>query len=178
MANYVCIDPTIGVVPMTQTGTFATSAGVYPPFPFGIEVRAKDNQTGSGNLGGAVFRFCQGSDVGTSGLVVYISNNSAIKLGGGQPGAVGVAAGVMSATNQYGWVQIQGYVDYGRGTNVPLTAGNPLFVGTAAGFLVSGSVANSGIKNMVAAANYNTTNSLSMSLYLERPYCAYNTASN
>ena len=175
MANFVFAEPQLGIgpTPMSATYTFATSAGVYPSFPLGYEVRAEDPTLGAG-----IFVHAQGSDIGTAGLVVYLSNGTqAVKLGAASPYPVGVAAGALSATNVAGWVQIQGIKDDARGTNVSLTATNPLFIGTAAGFVVSGSVAGSRIQNMVCAANYNTTNSLSMSLYLDRPYVQFLTAS-
>lgn len=171
MANYVGIEPFV-LQAMTQTGTFATSAGVSPPYAFGLEVRASDKSLGAG-----IFRFCQGSDVGTSGLVVYISNNSAVKLAGNQNAPVGVAYGVMSATNQWGWVQVQGLCDQARGTNVAMTAGNPVYIGTAGGFLVSGAVSNSGIVNMAPWANYTSSQSLSFSLWMDRPQVVHNVSS-
>lgn len=171
MSNYIGIEPFV-LQPMTQTGTFATSAGVYPPYAFGLEVRASDKSYGAG-----IFRFCQGSDVGTSGLVVYISNNSAVKLAAAQLAPVGIAAGVMSATNQWGWVQVQGVCDYGRGTNVSLPATAALFVGTAGGFVVSGSVAGSRLQGMWLPASYTSSQSLSQTWELNRPYVQALTAS-
>lgn len=171
MSNYVVADPFIGApTPVSVTDTVAR-------WPLGLEVRAVDNGSGSAQIGGAVFRYCQGSDVGTSGLVVYIQNNSAVKLAAAQPFPVGVAAGVLDGTSKYGWVQVQGICDYGRGTNVALTSVNPVFIGTAGGFLVSGSVANSRIIGMVAGANYTSSQSLSMTLELNRPYVQNLTAS-
>ena len=175
MSNFVHI-PQFGGMPAPMSAT-----GTDQQFELGLEVWARDmGQTSpvstlaatatAPTLGGGLFRYVRGSDVGTAGLVVYISNDSAVKLGAAQNAPVGIAAGALSATNVFGWVQIQGKCDYARGTGVALTSGNPLYVGTAAGFVVSGSVAGSQIRNMSCYANYTSSQSLSMSLQLERPW--------
>lgn len=172
MANYKFIDQKYGNDTPTATATFATSAAVFPRWAFGQTAAATDP-----TLGYAEFVYAQGSDVGTSGLVVQLISNSAVKLAAGGPHLVGVAQGVLSATNQAGWVQVRGLCDNARGTNVSLPANAPLFVGTAGGFLVSGSVANSRIMGLVAPASYTSSQSLSMSLQLNYPFCQFNTAS-
>ena len=171
MANYVIADPFIGApAPASVTAT-----SQY--WPLGLECRAVDISSGASQLGGAVFRYCQGSDVGTAGLVVYIQSNQAIKLGATQNYPVGIAAGALSATNVYGWVQVQGLCDYMRGTNVSIGAASALYIGTAAGFVQSGSAAASRIYGMLPSASYTSSQSLSMSVELNRPYVGV-TASN
>lgn len=164
MSNYVIADPFIGApTPVSQTDSTQR-------WPINLEVRAIDVGSGTAQVGGGVFRYCQGSDVGTSGLVVYISNGSAVKLGALNQMPVGIAAGVLDATSKYGWVQVQGVCDYMRGTNVSIGTGIPLFIGTAAGFVVSGSVQGSRILGMVAPASYTSSQSLSMTVHLDRPF--------
>lgn len=168
VSNFRIVDPYIGLLgaPVSQTQS-------VPVAPLGYEAKGVDYGTrtdgvGAGNAG--IFRYCQGSDVGTAGLFVYVSNNSAIKLAAAQNAPVGIAAAALSATNVFGWVQVQGLCDYARGTNVALTSGNPLYVGTAGGFVVSGSVAGSQIRNASCYANYTSSQSLSMSVALDRPW--------
>jgi len=184
MANYLFADPFLGVpAPMSATYTFATSAGINPQWPLGMEVRAEDHPTETGSavrpsLGAGIFVHAQGSDVGTAGLLVYLKNNSAVKLAAGVNYPVGVACGVLSATNVAGWVQVAGIKDDCRGTNVSIPADVQVFVGTAGGFVVSGSVANSAIRGMVmGTASYTSSQSLSMTVQLNRPYVQFNTAS-
>ncbi len=168
ISNCRIVDPYIGLngAPISQTAS-------APQAPLGYEAKYLDYGARTDGIGaglGGVVRYCQGSDVGTAGLVVYISNNSAVKLAAAQNAMVGIAAAPLSATNVYGWVAVQGQIDWARGTNVALTSGNPVYVGTAGGFVVSGSVAGSQIRNMSCWANYTSSQSLSMSMALDRPW--------
>jgi hypothetical protein len=126
--SYVPCDNVGGAPAYSATGTFATSAGVYPPLPFGQEVRFKDVQTGSGNAGGAVAVFVQGNNVSSAGQFVQIINNSAVLLTNGNSASyfpIGIAGGAMTATNVWGWVGIEGKFDNGAYTNVQAASAAP-----------------------------------------------------
>ena len=122
----------IGVIPVTQTGTFNSVNA--PPFPFGQTLFARDFQTGSAQpFGAAAFVMCKGSDVTQAGRFVHIQGNTAILLNENNSASkfpVGVAAGALSASNVYGFVQVAGLCDYAQVTNSSIAAGVPLYVHT------------------------------------------------
>src|SRR5512139_870888 len=161
MSDYVIADPIIAPGPTSATHT-------TPQFPIGAEVRAID-RAGATSGGGAFgeFVYCRGSDVGSVGAFVQIQNGSAVMLAAANSAcnfAVGVAAGLLSATNVYGWVQVQGRVDYARGTNVAMTAGVPRYIcaGTA-GIVLSNAVAGNRIQGLVVPVNQTGTAAVSAS---------------
>lgn len=107
-ANYVIVDPFVGMGPVTATHSVAVC-------DLGVKVRAVDRQTGSSAVGAAEFVYCRGSNVASTGQFVQIVNHSAVILASGSSGVrwqVGVAPSLLSATNVYGWVQVQGHADY------------------------------------------------------------------
>jgi hypothetical protein len=72
----------------------------------------------------------------------------------GFPWPAGIAAGPLSATNVYGWVQVHGVCDYVLSTNEDHTKGNPLYVNAGtSGLFQSTPVAGQNVQgavNMVA----------------------------
>jgi hypothetical protein len=147
MSDYKIADPFIGAPSPVSL------ADTVQKWPVGLEVRAVDMATASNQLGGAVFVYCQGSNVSSAGQWVNIVNGSAVLMAAANSGSgypVGVAAGTLSATSNYGWVQIAGVCDYAKGTsgatNLALTAGSGAFIvaGTA-GFIQGVSIAGNRI---------------------------------
>ena len=116
-ANFKIIDPGIGNQPVTLTQTVSQ-------FPLGLEVQAVDMvsgsaATGSGNLGCARFVNCVGSAASgaSRGDLVFRFGNSIQKAGSASSGTnmdLGIAAGDVSNSNVYGWVQIGGICDYAK----------------------------------------------------------------
>jgi len=150
MANYVVIHP-LGQGPVTEThGT--------PKFPLGMEVVAFDRNRTAGNAAG-VFVYARGSNIASAGQFCHLVNGSAVLLASGNSASaypVGVCPTVLGATSQYGWVQIQGFVDYARGTNVAPVAGVPVhFCGTPG--IVLSNVNNNRIFGIVGNASVTAT---------------------
>lgn len=179
MSDYHIFNPVLGNPgPVTRTDS-------TPQFPIGIECDAFDRSAATSG-GGAAGRFvyCRGSDVGTIGAFVHIQNGSAVMLASANAQSnfpIGVAAGLLSATNAYGWVQVQGRVDYARGTNTGNTAGVPRYIGATAGILLSNAVAGQRVIGVVVPANQTSTAAVSASgVYdLFRPFIlgTFNSAS-
>lgn len=150
VSYYKAIEPNVAGVPISQTDTAAR-------FPLGAVVRAAYHGTATGTVsnlgGGAVFQYCQGSDVTTAGQFVQIQGNSAV-LAAAAAGAsyfpIGVAAGALSTTSVYGWVQIHGICDYVLTTNEDHSAGRPLYINAGtAGLVQSTPVAGQNIEGAV-----------------------------
>lgn len=137
-AVFVAVDPFIGVpAPASATGTNRL-------FPLGLEARFEDKQTGTAYKGAGKFVYAQGSNVTAAGQVVHLSNNSAVLLASANSASffpVGVAAGALSATNVYGWVQVQGICDYLLQSNSSCAAGVPLYMAATAGLVLSNTAA-------------------------------------
>lgn len=159
-ASYIVANPYVGApVPVTQTGTVAL-------FPLGLEVHAFDRQSGSTNLGAGKFVYVAGSDAG-QGNWVQIQGTRAVALAAANSASVfpiGVAAGALSGTGVYGWVQVQGIADYVKGTDTAPAAGgkNYICAGTTgilhtaavAGNLVVGAVAPNSAATSLSAGSY------------------------
>lgn len=168
-ASYV-----IGVPELGQASP-ASATGTVRLYPLGMEARGFDNQTGASsvNVGGGKFIYCQGSNVASVGQFVQISNNSAVLLAAANSTAffpVGVAAGNLSATNVFGWVQVQGICDYARGTNSSIGAGVNLYIcaGTA-GLLVTNVVAGNHVVGAVCPVSYTSSQSSNLTVQLMYP---------
>lgn len=167
-ASYVIVNSIGAVSPVSATETSKR-------FPLGVEMVAIDNQTGASsvNLGAGRFVYCQGSDVTALGQFVHISSNSAVQLAAANSTCewpVGVAAGNLSATNVFGWVQVQGLCDYARGTNSSIAAAQQLYVcaGTV-GLLVTNVVTGNRVQGVAAYASYTSSQSKSLSVQLNYP---------
>lgn len=161
VSYYKVIDPGVRGGPLSQTDT-VQKVGL------GAVVSAANYGTGTGtrsNLeGGGLFQYCRGSDVTTAGQFVQIQGNSAV-LAAAAAGAsyfpMGVAAGPLSATNVFGWVQIHGVCDFVLSTNEDHTKGNPLYINAGtAGLVQSTPVAGQNIEgavNLVAFSSSGAT---------------------
>jgi len=166
-AIFKIVEPTVGdLVPVTATGT-------VPLYPLGYIARAADLQTGTTNVGAGQFMYMKGNNVTAIGQMVALSNGSAVLAGTVNSlslNNVGFAAGNLSATSVYGWVQVQGFCDYALGTNQSIEAGKPLFVvaGTA-GLIGSAGVQGLRVVGAVASNSF-TSSQTSVSLYLNFPY--------
>jgi hypothetical protein len=170
------------------SGTFATSAGVYPPVAFGQERQFRDVQTAAAALGGAAAVFCQGSNVASAGQFVMISNNSAVLLDSGNSTCfwpIGIAGAPMTATNVYGWVGVQGVFDNGAFTNVVMAANNRIALASTAGQIGSVTALGSGIRGIAIPVSYTSTDGSiaavgyrALTVELARPFLIGVTASN
>jgi len=182
MSNYVIADPVVGAgMPASNTGTWATSAGVYPPVPFGYEVRAQDKQTGSANVGAGVFVMAQGSNVASVGQLVHLINNSAVLLDSANSASfypIGLAAGAMTATNVWGWVQVVGVADYVRMTNTSGAAGIRVCLGSTAGQFGTVTALGSRIQGLILPNSFTSSASASITMQINRPFVIGVTASN
>ncbi len=176
MSDYIVVDQRIGTPAITATQS-------SPMCSLGCETPAFDRAAAT-SLGGAagLFVYCRGSNVASAGQFVQIQDGSAVLLAAANSALafpIGVACAVLGATSVYGWVQIQGRVDYARGTNTGLTVGIPQYIcaGTA-GIVVSNSVAGNRIQGIEVPFTQTVT-SLSAGGYvydLQRPFVAGVTA--
>lgn len=170
MSNYVFIDNAIAAPgPVSATAT-------VQQYDLGLEARAVDRSSGksSVNMGGGVFIYCRGNNASSIGNWVMITNNSASLVGTVNSTAaapLGVAAGVLSATNVFGWVMVQGICDFVLGTNSSIPAGNSLFLAAGtAGVGVSNPVAGNRIVGAALGASYTSSQSMSQTVQLNRPF--------
>jgi len=112
MSDYRIIHPQLGAVPVSSTGT-------TPLLPLGHRAQAQDIQTGSTNLGCGQFLYVVGVATGASsaakGDLAMIKGDTVQQAGPARSASVlplGIAAGPLSGTNVYGWVQVRGLCDY------------------------------------------------------------------
>lgn len=164
MANFVIVDGLVGAPsPVSQTDN-------VQKWPLGFVARGVDNATGSTNCGGGQFIYVQGSNVSSAGQWCSIVNNSAVIATTPRPGPVGVAcADGLTATSVYGWVQVQGKLDYGRGTNSTISTNQALYLGSIVGVAHSASVDGGQVIGAVCASNYSTASSNSAWYFLQFP---------
>lgn len=177
--QYVPSEGRIGVPAYSATGTFATSAGVYPPCAFGEAVCFRDAQSGTGS-GGAVAVFCQGSNVTAAGQFVHIQNNSAVLLASANSASfypVGIAGGPMTATNVWGWVGVEGKFDNGAFTNSSFAADARVALASTAGQIGSVTALGSRIAGIILPNSYTSADSY-LTVQLARPFVIGITASN
>lgn len=173
MANFLVGDPTLGYQNVTATGTVPTAH-------VGDMVRAYDQASGSTNMGGAQFVYARGSNVTAIGQFVHISNGSAVLLASANSTVfwpIGVAAGNLSASNVFGWVQVQGKCDYATASNTAVAANAYIALGSTAGQV--GTVTALGSRIMgIAIPNSFTSSQTSLTVYLNFPTIIGVTASN
>lgn len=137
MSDFRIVHPQIGAVPVSSTGTDLL-------LPLGYQAQAFDLQTGSTNCGAGRFIYVVGVASNASspvkGDLVLLIGNTAQKAGSASIGSylpLGIAAGSISGTNVYGWVQVRGLCDYAKmenaSTNSYLAGGvaATAFVGSA-----------------------------------------------
>jgi hypothetical protein len=148
-----------------------------------MEVRAVDpgapSNSGTNSavpgVGAGVFQYVQGSNGASAGQFVYLNNNSAVLITAA-PGIssafpVGVQAGALTGTAQYGWVQRQGVVDYARCTNHSFAAGIAVWPGSTAGYVGSVSSAGGRIYGIYPpVSNHSSLSAGSMTFMLDRPF--------
>lgn len=167
MSKYMVVDPFIGnPTPVSATATSAQ-------FALGLMARAEDKLTGASSLyvGAGEFIYAQGSNVTAIGQFVMLSNNSAVLLASANSGSafpIGVAAGNLSASNVFGWVQVAGICDYARGTNSSIAAGVPLYLAATAGILNSVSALGSRVQGIVPTVSYTSSQSAALTVQLFR----------
>ena len=173
MSNFVGVDPIIGAAAASQTAT--SQGGIV-----GNYVDMVDNASGTTNFGGGQFVYCRGSNVTARGQFVHISNGSAVLLASGNSTVfwpIGVAAGALSATNVFGWVQVQGLCDYATASNTAIAANAYIALGSTAGQV--GTVTALGSRIMgIAVPNSFTSSQVSATVYLDFPKIIGVTASN
>jgi len=196
MSNFVIVNPGFGgAPPVTQTDQTNT---IYPNnglrFPIGATMLASDAgssaslvtaQGGTANnpgLGYARFVYVQGSNIGSSGMVAMIVPQTvpgtnvvyqaqACTAATNSQWPVGVAAAVLNATSQYGWVQIEGICDFVRFTNSSIAAGIPLYQGATAGILHSATADGSYYRGITPVQSYTSSQTVGV-CYLQNPSLA------
>lgn len=136
-------------------------------FPLGIPVKAVHT-----NGSFAEFVYAQGSNVASAGQFVHLFNGSAVLLASANSASyapIGVAAGALSATNAYGWVQVRGYVDYAKGTNSAVAANVAMYLGATAGQLASNVGIGSKVQGVFVPTSYTSSQSQSFTVLLNYP---------
>lgn len=154
-------------------------------FPLGLEVQGQRVATGSADtvpgFEVGVFKYVQGSNVVSAGQFCMISQGSAVLLAAANSASkfpVGVACAALTGTSNYGWVQVDGPVDYARGTNSAIAAGVPLYIAAgSAGYLVTNVVAGNQVVGAIAPVSYTSAQSQSLTVNLNRPHLVGLTAS-
>lgn len=172
-ATYVVLDPIIGQLAATATGTtpLAKVGGYYRGF---------DNGSGTTNMGAGQFVYARGSNVTAAGQFVHVSNGSAVLLASGNSNAwwpIGVAAGNLSATNVFGWVQVQGLCDYALVSNTSIATSAYICFGSTAGQVGSVTALGSRIAGIGIPTSF-TSSQTSVTCYLDFPKAIGLTGSN
>ena len=139
MASYKIVNPGMGWPAVTQTGTYATSTGVFPPLKFGQRVVAIDATFGRGD-----FVFVFGSNVTAGNIVQLTGASNGVRVAGSgtaSAGPVGFAPAAMSATNVWGFVQVGGIFD-SASHSAAAALGVAIKMGTVAGAINSRTASN------------------------------------
>lgn len=180
MSSYIIADPLIA-------GGVASATGTSQLAPLGYRARALDNATGgtSVNHGAAEFVYCRGSNVTAIGQFVHVSGGasggvSAVLLASGNSTVfwpIGVAAGNISATNVFGWVQVWGVCDYATASNTSVAANAYIALGSTAGQVGSVTALGSRINGIAVPVSF-TSSQTSLTVFLDNPKIIGVTASN
>jgi hypothetical protein len=179
-ANFQIVDPFLGAPgPASLTGTVRL-------FALGLTARGEDkNSTGSAFYCGAgEFVYAQGSNVASRGQFCQIVSNSAVLLASANSASfypIGLAAGALSATNVFGWVQIAGLADYATVSNTDVAANIRVAYGSTAGQVGSVTALGSRIQGINIPVSYGSARSASapnLTVQLQRPFQIGITASN
>ena len=137
MSDYKIVEPQIGAPsPASATAT-------VQQWPLGYVARGEDFATGSARLGDGLFQYCIGASAGqpqSRGQLVQIRGYSAALAGtvnrlSNFP--LGLAAGPISGSNVYGWVQVRGLADYAKASNHDIAVGASAFVGSTTGMIAT-----------------------------------------
>ena len=176
MSKYFIVDPIIGAQgPVSVTGTVKLH-------PLGYYARAEDKASGASsiNFGAGQFVYAQGSNVTAIGQFVQVSSNSAVLLASANSTCfwpIGVAAGNLSATNVFGWVQVQGICDYASVSNTSVAANAYIALGSTSGQVGSVTALGSRINGIAIPVSYTSSQS-NLTCYLDFPKLIGITASN
>lgn len=133
---YIFLDPKIGTLDTpAQTGTERR-------WPLGLEADAMDYPFGASSAPAlGKFVYCQGvATGGTAGALVQYAGFSASVMSAANSASrlpMGFAAGPLTGTAVYGWVQVAGIVTNAYGTNESFAAGIPLYLNATAGQICS-----------------------------------------
>lgn len=145
---YKFLDPKIGVVDAP------TVTGTTPLWNLGQEAWAADNAvygTASPPVMGK-FVYCVGAGTGgTAGALVQYAGHTASVMSAALSASrlpLGFAAGALTGTNVYGWVQVEGVVTNAKGTNADVAAGVPMYLHAGAGQIASAVVAGNQIQGV------------------------------
>lgn len=171
MSDFKIVEPQMGAPsPVSLTATSAQ-------WPLGYIAKGEDFQTGTARIGDGLFQYVIGDTAGapqSRGQAVMIRGNSVLLAGTVNKASnlpLGIAAGPVSASNVYGWVQVQGYCDYARGTNANTSVGASAFVGSTTGQLASTQgAAGQRIWGVHFPVQVTADNSLSVTCYLNFPH--------
>jgi len=179
MSSYVIVDAIIGGAPVSRIDT-------TPLVPTGYLAHAIDNATvkSSVNVGAGMFVYARGSNATTNGQFVHLSGGlggvSAVLLASANSTVfwpIGVCAGALTGTGQFGWVQVQGLCDYATASNTSVAANAYIALGSTAGQV--GSVTALGSRIMgIAVPNSFTSSQTSLTVFLNFPAIIGVTASN
>ncbi len=171
MSDYKIVDPAVGAPsPVSLTATTRQ-------WPLGFIGQAEDFATGTARVGQALFQYCVGDTAGqpqSAGQLVFLRGNSAMLAGtvnrlSNFP--AGIAAGPISASNVYGWVQVQGLCDYARCSNHDIAVGASAFIASTTGLLATAQGATgAGLYGVHFPISATSTQSLSVTCYLNFPH--------
>ena len=145
---YKFLDPKIGLLDAPSV------TGTTPLWRLGQEAIAADAAV----LGTAAppcvgkFVYCVGAGTGgTAGAFVQFAGFSASVMSAANSASrlpLGFAAGALTASNVYGWVQVGGIVTNAKGTNADVAAGVPMYLHAGAGQIASAVVAGNQIQGV------------------------------
>jgi len=129
------------------------------------------------------FVYVAGSDIAAAGNLVGYPGYSALAMSDALSASrmpLGFAGGPMTATNVYGWVQVQGIVTNACFTTDAVAAGVPLYLHAGAGQLASAFVAGNHILGCYAysAVAASVGSASSASVHINYPEVVGLTASN
>ena len=180
MSDYKFVEPQIGAPsPCSVTATVQA-------WPLGYLAKGEDFASGLGGtaftsvarIGDGLFQYAVGDTANPSlsrGQVVILRGNSAQLAGtvnrlSNFP--VGVAAGPLSASNVYGWVQVQGLCDYAFGHSAGnFAAGATAFVGSTTGeFATTQGAVGARIWGAHYPVSADNTQSRSLTVHLNFPH--------
>lgn len=170
MSNFKIVQPSVGAPsPVTLTAT-------TQQWPLGYVALGQDLASGSSQLGNGLFQYCVGATAGAPqsiGQLVQIRGYSAALAGTANRLSnfpLGLAAGAISASNVYGWVQIKGLADYARCSNHDIAAGVSAFVASTTGLIATTQGATAaGINGIAFPVSATSTQSLSITVDLNFP---------
>lgn len=147
---YKFLDPKIGLLDAPSV------TGTTPLWNLGQKALAADASPLGTAYPPAVgeFIYCVGvASGGTAGAFVQFAGFSASVMSAANSASrlpLGFAAGPLTATNVYGWVQVHGIVTNAKATNADIAAGVPMYLHAGAGQVASAVVAGNQIQGLYA----------------------------